>query len=70
MKVYIICMAVSESGKVAGPWKHSDKLLFEKDGGHGMIFESMEGKRYFVLHQPNCAQLERPRFFEIENLCY
>lgn len=67
---YAVGMAVSESGKVAGPWKHSDKLLFEKDGGHGMIFESLEGKRYFALHQPNGARLERPCFFEIQTIYY
>jgi len=67
---YAVGIAVSESGKLAGPWRHSEKLLFKKDGGHGMLFESLEGKRYFALHQPNGARLERPRFFEIEKLCY
>ena len=63
---YAVGMAVSESGKLAGPWKHLDNLLFEKDGGHGMLFESLEKKLYFTFHQPNTPQLERPCFFEIE----
>lgn len=64
---YAIGMAVSESSKLAAPWRHFNKLLFEKDGGHGMLFESIEGKLYFTLHQPNSPGLERPCFFEINN---
>lgn len=64
--VYAVGMAISESGKLAGPWRHLDRLLFEKDGGHGMLFEGLDGKLYFSLHQPNVSPLERPYFFEIE----
>lgn len=69
---YAIGMAVSESGRLVGPWKHLDTLLFEKDGGHGMLFKSMTGGIYFALHQPNSPGLERPCFFEIkkENVGY
>lgn len=65
-------VAISASGKLAGPWTHSEQLLFEKDGGHGMMFESFEGKQYFALHQPNIEPYERPHFFEIEKIdgCY
>lgn len=63
---YAVGMAVSESGNLKGPWKHLDNLLFEKDGGHGMLFKSKEEKLYFTFHQPNTPRLERPRFFEIE----
>ncbi len=59
-------IAVSESGKIAGPWKHSKRLLFEKDGGHGMMFESFTGKKNFALHRPNTVTFERPHFLEIE----
>ena len=62
---YAVGMAVSESGKLAGPWRHLDSLLFEKDGGHGMMFETFEGKKYFVLHQPNIHPDERAHFFEV-----
>ena len=63
---YAVGMAVSESGKLSGPWKHLPRLLFEKDGGHGMLFKGFDGKLYFALHQPNGAPMERPQFFEIE----
>jgi len=59
-------MAVSESGRVLGPWKQLEKPLFEKDGGHGMLFKTFEGKILFTLHQPNCNPDERPVFFELE----
>lgn len=63
---YAVGMAISESGKIRGPWKHSDSLLFEKDGGHGMMFETFDGKRFFTLHHPNAATLERPCFYPLE----
>ena len=39
--------------------------LFRKDGGHGMIFRTKEGKILLSLHNPNHTPQERPRFFEI-----
>lgn len=62
---YAVGMAVSETGLLAGPWRHLDDLLFEKDGGHGMLFTGFDGKQYFSLHQPNYAPQEHPCFIEI-----
>ncbi len=36
---YAVGMAESESSSVYGPWRHLPKLLLEKNGGHGMMFE-------------------------------
>ena len=58
-------MAESETGSVYGPWKHLPKLLFEKNGGHGMLFTGFNGKRYFTLHSPNSHPLERANFYEV-----
>lgn len=63
---YAVGMAVSQSGSVYGPWQHLPELLFEKNGGHGMLFDGFDGKRYFALHSPNNHPLERPCFYEIE----
>ena len=52
-KGYAIGIAESESGKLAGPWKQQDNLLFAEDGGHGMIFKTFDNKLYLALHQPN-----------------
>ncbi len=63
---YCIGYAVSESGSILGPWKQSENLLFKKDGGHGMIFTTFEGRMLISLHQPNKTPDERPVFFELE----
>lgn len=62
---YTLAMAHSESNTVHGPWKQDPDLLFSKDGGHGMIFTSLEGKLMGALHSPNKTGLERPYFFEV-----
>ena len=65
---YAVGIAVSENGRVEGPWKHISTPLFEKNGGHGMMFENFEGKKYFVMHQPDTAPEERACLFEIEKI--
>ena len=50
---YAIGIAESESGKLKGPWIQQDDLLFEQNGGHGMIFKTFDNKLYLALHQPN-----------------
>lgn len=67
---YAVGMAVSTSGSVFGPWKHLKRLLFERDGGHGMYFQGLNGRSYFALHKPNCCLEEHPCFFEIKKLKY
>lgn len=63
---YAVGSAVSTTGKLAGPWKHSGEKLFSNDGGHGMMFDTFENEKLFVLHQPNTPSDERVRFFKIE----
>ena len=63
---YAMGYCVSESGRVEGPWTQHDDLVMEKDGGHGMIFESFGGEKMLVLLQPNNAPLERPRLFPVK----
>ena len=55
---YFETVSVSESGSVMGPWRHSH-LLFENDGGHGMLFKKGE-ELQFVFHCPNVHPNERP----------
>ncbi len=66
---YAIGQAVSETGSVFGPWIHSD-LIFQENGGHGMILETFEGDLLLVFHQPNTGPHERAQFYrlsEVEN---
>lgn len=62
---YCVGLAYSDNGEIDGVWQHDERLLFDNDGGHGMIFES-NGKKYFSYHKPNNSPLERPCFTEIE----
>ncbi|MBQ4268140.1 MAG: family 43 glycosylhydrolase [Clostridia bacterium] len=46
-----------------GAWSHR-RGRFAFDGGHAMIFQGLDGKRYFSLHQPNLPSNERAVFIE------
>ncbi len=54
----------SESDSLRGKWTHKGSR-FAFDGGHAMIFTTLEGKRMIALHTPNQADLERPAFYEL-----
>jgi hypothetical protein len=57
-------VTISESGKLAGPWREH-YAIYTKNGGHGMIFTSFEGKLHLALHQPNERGKERLHLFEV-----
>ena len=64
---YAIGIAESMAGEVFGPWKQQKEPLFDKHGGHGMIFKTFEGELRLVLHSPNGGGLERAHLFELED---
>ncbi len=57
---YCEAIAYSDNGELTGTWRHQSELLFERDGGHGMIFRTAEGELRFIYHQPNNSPDERP----------
>ena len=63
---YTMALAKSETNTVHGPWKQIETPLFDKDGGHGMIFKALDGRVMVALHTPNDTPNERPVFFEIK----
>ena len=64
---YAIGIAKSKSGSIKGPWIQEEKPLFEKNGGHGMIFKDLKDQLYVILHGPNSpAGSERALLFPIE----
>jgi len=63
-KGYCVLLTHSESGKISGPWKEQ-KIIYEKNGGHGMIFSSFDGQLMMALHQPNNSPGERLHLFQI-----
>jgi beta-xylosidase len=63
---YATGIAVSKTGKLAGPWEQQDETLWLDDGGHPMLFTTFDGRLVMTIHQPN-RRLERARFFEMED---
>ena len=59
---YCVVASVSATGKLEGPWK-SHEIIFDKNGGHGMVFKTLEGNLMFVLHRPEIVGKERARFY-------
>lgn len=62
---YVQAVSRSTNGCIDGTWIHDSKLLFEKDGGHGMIFKDLAGMLKLALHKPNTTLQERPCFFDL-----
>ncbi len=62
---YLQCIASSKSGRLSGEWTF-EQNLFDRDGGHGMIFRDLDGKLRLTLHKPNKLNYERPAFFYLE----
>ena len=63
---YAIGIATSVTGRLAGPWRQTDKPMFAKDGGHGMVFRTFDGRLCLVIHSPNSV-CERAKIFELED---
>ena len=63
---YLEAIARSSNGKMDAEWTVDQKLLFEKDGGHGMIFTDFSGNMNFVYHSPNETPFERPCIRKID----
>lgn len=69
-KDYVLIAAYSKSGKLKGPWIQDKELLFENNGGHGMLFRTFEGKLILSMHyvDPNDERPTRqPAFFEVDD---
>lgn len=62
---YAMGIAASETGHVTGPWHQVTEPLWAKDGGHGMIFRTFDGRIFLTFHSPNTSPKERPLFVEI-----
>lgn len=59
---YAVGIVVSESGRLKGPWKQ-EKLLYNNNGGHPMLFKTFDGRVVMSLHQPNSGNTIRARLF-------
>ena len=53
----------AEADSLLSQWRHGGSR-FDFDGGHAMLFTTLEGKRMIALHKPNKANYERAFFCE------
>ena len=53
----------AESDSIKGKWHHGGSR-FDFDGGHAMVFKTLDGKRKISLHAPNRAGEERAVFYD------
>ena len=67
-KGYALGQLISQSNSIHGPWKQIDQLLFEENGGHGMIFKTFDNILMITLHQPNSGKNERAKIYELEDM--
>ncbi|MGI9277058.1 MAG: glycoside hydrolase family 43 protein [Endozoicomonas sp.] len=64
---YAMGVARSRSGTIVGPWVQDEKPIWEKDGGHGMIFHDLNDHLQLTFHCPNTPKKERAAFFALED---
>ncbi len=64
---YVEAVAVSEDGTLGGKWRHCKELMSDSNGGHGMLFNRLDGQLMFTMHHPNEPfGEERAVLFEVE----
>ena len=63
---YTVGLAISDSGKLKGPWRQQKEPVYSKNGGHGMLFETFDGQLMMVLHSPN-KDTEQPHIFKMKD---
>lgn len=73
---YSVGIARSTTGEIDGKWKHDLTPLYTEgayhplDGGHGMIFETPDGRLMLSIHSPNSSTEENMThavFLELED---
>ena len=57
------CVLEAESDSLFGKWNHLGNK-YDFDGGHAMIFYTLQGERMISLHSPNTNNLERACFLK------
>ena len=60
---YVVIGAVADN--IKGPWKHCEKPVYDKNGGHAMFFTDKEGKAKMCLHGPECEPNERAVILDV-----
>lgn len=63
---YIVGAAISRSGKIRDTWEHIEKPIYDRNGGHAMFFNDLEGKRKMCIHYPERYPDERVLVLDVE----
>ena len=62
---YTISYAESQSGTIFGPWiQHETGVVV--NGGHGMVFDTFDGRTLLSIHSPNGSPMERMKLIPFE----
>ena len=61
---YTEAVALSDNGEIDGHFRQIEPL-FDRDGGHGMVFRKLNGDLCLTLHSPNRSTEERPCFYAL-----
>lgn len=73
---YAVGMAVSDNGRIDGNWIHSPKPFYNRgrefslDGGHPMLFKTLDGEFVMSIHSPNSSSdgvFETAKFIPVED---
>ncbi|MGV3764457.1 glycoside hydrolase family 43 protein [Parapedobacter sp.] len=65
---YAIGIAESTTGRVTGPWRQQENVLFAENGGHGMLFEAFDGTLMLTFHGPNSPNgAERAQIYTLSD---
>lgn len=59
-------VAYSESGTIDGPWIQQDEPLKGDNSGHGMLFNTFEGKPLLVIHHSEGDGPRKPQLWNID----
>jgi hypothetical protein len=54
-------VAYSATGRLAGPWIQQEEPLLDQNTGHGMLFQTFEGKTLLSLHSQSLEENPGPR---------
>ncbi len=74
---YTVGIVQSDNGKIDGNWSHQCLPLYQRgtvheyDGGHAMIFTSLDGKMMMSIHSPNSSGdgvHETPTFIPVKDI--
>lgn len=63
---YIVAAAIQRNGEINGKWEHLETPVFDKNGGHAMFFEDLNGNLKICMHYPEVYFEERALILDAE----